>query len=150
MAILIDWTNKIVESTSSITDIVAFHQSLRDQEDSEIGILYPVTHLWKTISLGGGAYFYAVEFTNGWKLKFPLPGNYEIIGNIAAEIIETPGVFIERKTSAAFATTSVGGSGPSAVDIADEVWKKLIAGNQVPGSAGSLLQDISARIIAAS
>ena len=147
MAILIDWNNKIVESTSSITDIVAFHHILRDEEDSVIGILYPITHNWKTVNLGGGAYFYAVEFVNGWKLKFPNPGNYEIVGNVSAEIIPVSGVYVERKTSAAFSTTTVGSTGFTLEQIAEEVWKKTLLGNQTPGSAGSMVQDISGRVV---
>ena len=146
MAITIDWENKIVESTSSITDIVAFHHILRDEEDSVIGILYPITHNWKTVNLGGGAYFYAVEFVNGWKLKFPNPGNYEIVGNISADIVPVAGVYVERKTSAAFSTTTVGSTGFSLEQIAQEVWSKMLTGNQTPGSAASMIQDVSARV----
>jgi len=32
------------------------------------------------------------------------------------------GVYVERKTSAAYVTTAQGGSGPSAADIAAAVW----------------------------
>jgi hypothetical protein len=49
---------------------------------------------------------------NGYTLQFPNPGNYEIVGNIKATINPTAGVYVERKTSAAFATTeSTGGNG---------------------------------------
>lgn len=145
----IDYQNLIVESTSSIVDIVAFHEELRDTEESEIGILYPVTHLWKVVPLGGGAFFYSVQFANGWKLKFPNAGSYQIIGNITAEIIQVPGVFIEKITSAAFSTTTVGSTGFTLEQIAEEVWKKSLTGNQTPGSGGSMLQDISSRISSA-
>lgn len=145
----IDYQNLIVESTSSIVDIVAFHDELRDYEESELGILYPVTHLWKVVPLGGGAFFYSVQFVNGWRLKFPNAGSYQIIGNITAEIVQVPGVFIEKITSAAFSTTTVGSTGFTLEEIAQEVWKKTLTGNQVPGSGASMLQDISARIASA-
>ena len=144
--ITIDWTNQIVQSTSSITDIVVFHNTLRDFEDDAVGIVYPVIHKWKTIDLGGGAFFYALDFINGWRLQFPSPGTYDIIGNVNAEIIPTAGAYVERKTSAAFSTTTAGSVGATAEEIAQEVWKAIISGSQIPGSAGSLLQDISGRI----
>ena len=51
-------------------------------------------------------------------LKFPNAGNYAISGNLNATIVPVAGVYVERKTSAAYITTAVGGSGPSASDIA--------------------------------
>lgn len=144
--ITIDWQNQIVQSTSSITDIVVFHNTLRDFEDDAVGIVYPVIHKWKTIDLGNGAFFYALDFINGWRLTFTEAGNYEIVGNVNAEIIPLAGVYVERKTSAAFSTTTAGSVGATPEQIALEVWKVIISGNQIPGSAGSQLQDISARI----
>lgn len=35
-------------------------------------------------------------------------------------------MYVERKTSAAYITTAVGGSGPSASDIAAAVWQRAI------------------------
>jgi hypothetical protein len=58
---------------------------------------------------------------NGWKLKFPNVGNYVINGNLNGTIVPVAGVYVERKTSAAYTTTSVGGSGPTAQDIANAV-----------------------------
>lgn len=127
MAITFDTINKVIESDASITDLTVFHQILRDWEDSPVAVVHPVTHRWKALDLGSGASISQVDLINGWKLKFPLAGNYSIVGNLNGEIIPIPGVYVERKTSAAFVTTSVGGSGPSASDIADEVRDKLLA-----------------------
>lgn len=126
MALNFDWANLIVESTSSITDLAAFHVSLRDAEDDAIGMLYPVIHKWKALDLGGGAFFLQADFINGWTLKFPSAGNYTINGNLNATIVPVPGVYVERKTSAAYVTTAIGGTGPSAADIADAVWAKTL------------------------
>ena len=120
MALTFDTANLIIESTTSITDLPAFHAELRDWEDSEAGMIWPVTHTWKALDLGG-AYFYQADLTNGWTLKFPSAGNYTINGNLNGTIVPVSGVYVERKTSAAFSTTSVGGSGPSAADIAAAV-----------------------------
>ena len=127
MALTFNTTSKVIDSTASITDLVEFHATLRDWEDSETGAVNPVTHKWKAVSLGAGALFYACDLINGWRLRFPVAGDYSINGNLGAEIIPIPGVFVERKTSAAFATTSSGGSGPSAADIAAQVRQELSA-----------------------
>jgi hypothetical protein len=118
MALTPDFGNLLILSDSSITDIVTFHEALRDIEQSDTGMLYPTVHAYKKVDLGGGAYFHDVPFINGWQLKFPTPGNYIVIGNIGATIVPVAGVFVDRTKAAAFSTTSSGGSGPSAADIA--------------------------------
>lgn len=112
----------VIESDSSITDLPAFHLALRDWEDSAEAAVHPVTHTWKALDLGGGAFFYQADLINGWRLKFPAAGNYSVTGNLKGTVVPVPGVYVERTTSAAFVTTSVGGSGPSAADIAAAVW----------------------------
>lgn len=129
MALTINWASKVIDSDASITDMPAFHAELRDAEDSAEGMLYPTTHTWKALDLGGGAFFYGLDLINGWRLRFPAAGNYTIQGNLNAEIIPVAGVYVERKTSAAYATTAIGGSGPSAGDIAAAV---LAAMNSTP------------------
>lgn len=126
MSLTFDWANLVVESTASITDLPAFHVALRDAEDDAAGMVHPVIHTWKALDLGG-AYFYQADFINGWQLKFPTPGNYSIAGNLNAAIIPVAGVYVERKTSAAYVTTSVGGSGPTAESIAAQVRVELAA-----------------------
>ena len=118
--IVIDWPNKIVESDSSILDLPAFHATLRDLEDDAAGAIHPVTHTWKALDLGGGAFFYQADLINGYTLKFTGAGPYQISGNLKGSIVDT-GVQVERTTSAAFSTTAVGGSGPSAESIASAV-----------------------------
>lgn len=147
MALSFDTVGRVIESTSSILDLVAFHEALRDWEDSAEAAIHPVTHTWKALSLGSGAYFYGCELVNGWRLKFPNPGSYTIRGNLNGLIVPVAGVFLERQTSAAFATTASGGSGGSGAS-ADAVWDHPLTGSRVPGSAGSMLQDAAARVAA--
>lgn len=125
MTISVDWSNKIVSSTASITDLPAFHAQLRDLEDDPEGMIYPVIHQWKALDLGGGAFMYQADFINGYTLTFPNAGNYSIKGNLNATIIPVAGVYVERQTSLAYATTAIGGSGPSAADIAAAVLAAL-------------------------
>ena len=68
---------------------------------------------------------YQADFINGWTLKFPSAGNYTITGNLNATIVPVAGVYVERKTSAAYVTTAVGGSGPTAASIAAAVRLEL-------------------------
>jgi len=127
MSLSFDWANKVVESTASITDLPTFHASLRDAEDDAAGMIHPVIHTWKALDLGSGSYFYQADFINGWQLKFPNAGNYVITGNLNATIVPVTGVYVERKSSAAFSTTAVGGSGPTASDIAIAVMAAINA-----------------------
>lgn len=129
MAITINTTDYLIESNADILDLSVFHSTLRDWEDSPEGMIYPITHKWKALNLGSGAFFYQADIQVPWKLKFTSPGNYRIDGNLNAEIIQDNGVYVERKTSAAYVTTSIGGSGPSAEDIANAVLSAIRAAN---------------------
>lgn len=126
MTITVDWDNQIIESTASITDLPSFHATLRDLEDDSTGAIYPVTHTWKALDLGGGAYFYQADLINGYTLKFIGAGPFVVTGNLKGSIVDT-GVQVERETSAAYVTTAVGGSGPSADSIAAAVLAALNA-----------------------
>ena len=134
--ITIDWPNKIIESDSSILDLPAFHATLRDLEDDAAGAIHPVTHRWKALDLGGGAFFYQADLINGYALKFIGTGPFQISGNLKGSIIDT-GVQVERTTSAAFSTTAVGGSGPSAESIAAAVLAALQA-TEIPVNVESV------------
>lgn len=122
MTITVDWANKLILSTASITDIVAFKDALRDLEDNAEGMLHDPIITYKRVDVGGGAYFHAVDGVNGYRLKFPDPGDYIINGNINFQIVPVAGVYVERIKALAFSTTAVGGSGPSPEDIAGAVW----------------------------
>lgn len=130
--ISIDWPNKIIESDSSILDLPAFHATLRELEDDATGAIHPVTHRWKALDLGGGAFFYQADLINGYTLRFSGAGPFQISGNLKGPIVDT-GVQVERTTSAAFSTTAVGGSGPSAESIAAAVLAAL-QGTTIPAN----------------
>lgn len=125
MALSFNTATYTIESTASITDLPAFHAALRDWEDSELGAIHPVTHTWKALSLGSGGYFYQADLLAPWVLKFPNAGNYTINGNLNATITPVSGVYVEREKAAAYITTAVGGSGPSAESIAAAVLSAL-------------------------
>ncbi len=126
MAISIDWPNRVILSDASITDLPTFHATLRGLEDDAAGAIHPVTHTWKALDLGGGAFFYQADLINGYALEFSGSGPFQVSGNLNGTINDT-GVQVERKTSAAYVTTAIGGSGPSAEDIAAAVLAALSA-----------------------
>lgn len=118
MALTFNAATYTIESTASINDLPAFHAACRDWEDSAEGAIHPVTHSWKALALGSGGYFYQCDLQSPWVLKFPNAGNYTISGNLKGTVTPVAGVYVERETSAAYITTSVGASGPSAESIA--------------------------------
>lgn len=123
MALTVDWINKIVHSSASITDIPVTRNELRDLEESAIGMLYPPIINYKQIDLGGGSIFPAIEFINGYTLQFS-SGSYEVKGgNLLATINPIAGVFVDRTTSAAYAVTANGGGGSPS-----NVWEENIEG----------------------
>lgn len=125
MALSANYLTKIVTTTASITDVIAFHEELRLLESSADGILYAPIHTYKLVPLGGGANFPAVAFINGWQLQFPA-GNWEIRGgNVDVTIVSLAGVFVKQTQSAAYAVTAGGSGGSSAEDIAIAVRNKL-------------------------
>lgn len=133
MSLTFDTVNRVIDSTASITDLPAFHAALRDWEDSPDGAIHPVTHTWKAMDQGEGAFLYQADLINGWMLKFPTPGNYTITGNLKGDIIPVAGVYVERTRATAYTTTSVGGSGPSAESIAAAVLAAL-QGTTIPAN----------------
>lgn len=144
MALTPDWENRVINSSASVTDIVAFHKSLRQLEASLIGMRYPAIHTYRALDVGGGGFFYSVDFINGWRLRFPAAGNYVVTGNINAEVIGEAGVFVMQTKALAFATTSAAGTGgagaaPSAGEIADAVLNAPAASFNRPGTIGRLI-----------
>jgi len=126
MALTVNWQTKVVYSDASITDLPAHHLVLRDLEASQTGMLYDDICAWQSLDLGGGATLPQIDYVNGYVLEFIGAGPFVISGNLNATIHDT-GVQVERKTSAAYATTAVGGSGPSAESIAAAVLAALHA-----------------------
>lgn len=123
MALTADFDNLIIHSDASITDVVAFHDALRDIEASDAGVLAPVIHTYKELPLGGGAVFPAVAFVNGWTLQFPA-GNWTISGgNVTCTINPVANCYVKQTQSAAYAVSSAlgGSTGPTVEEIAEAV-----------------------------
>lgn len=128
MTFTVDWVNKIVDSSASITDVIAAHEELRALEGSSLGVLYPAILTYKELSLSGAAKFPAIDFINGYRLRFPNAGNYTIGGgNFNAVIVPVAGVYVERNSSSAYAVTSIGAGGATPEQISDAVWSHSAA-----------------------
>ena len=141
MAITVQWVEKLVESTASITDLPALKDLLRAEEDTAEGILHDGILTYKKLDLGGGAFFHAVDFINGYVLKFPNAGAYVIDGNLGCEIVPVAGVFVDRTKAAAFATTAIGAEGVTP----SQVWEDLeIEGGRTPKDVLKVLLDLAA------
>lgn len=138
MTLSVNWATKVVYSDASITDLPAHHLELRDLEASVTGMLYDDICSWQNLNLGGGASLPQIDYINGYVLEFIGAGPFQINGNLNCTINDT-GVQVERKTSAAYATTAVGGSGPSAESIAAAVISALNA-TTGPRTVGEHLQ----------
>lgn len=126
MALTVDWAARVVYSDASITDLPLHHLALRDLEASVAGILEDDICVWQNLTLGNGATLPQIDYINGYRLEFVGPGPFHIHGNLNCTILDT-GVQIERQTSAAYVTTAIGGSGPTAEDIAAKVLATLQA-----------------------
>ncbi len=124
MALSVDWENKVVYSDASILDLPAHHLALRDLEASEAGMLHDDICEWQNLRLGSGAYLPQIDYINGYELEFVGDGPFDIEGNLNATV-RNSGVQVNIKTSAAYVTTAVGGSGPTADQIAAAVRAEL-------------------------
>lgn len=119
MTLTVDWAARIVNSDVSITDIVAFREELRILEASETGQLYPPIITYKKVDSGGGSLLHFVDFINTYQIQFPVAGNYDIIGNINADIIPTAGVYVDRLKAVSFVTGPSTGGGSGLFDLTD-------------------------------
>lgn len=128
MALTPNFATKVVHSDASITDVVAFHDALRDIEVSAAGMLYPVIHTYKEVPLGGGALFPAIGFINGWTLQFPA-GNFTVSGgNIDCTINPVANCYVKQVQADAYAVTYAdGGGGGGTYPTAEEIAAAVVA-----------------------
>ena len=130
MALTPDFDLRVIHSDASITDMVAFHAALREIEVSDVGMLYPPIHTYKEVPLGGGALFPALAFVNGWTLQLPAGSWVVSGGNLDVTINPVAGCYVKMTQAAAYAVTTVGGSGPTpptAEEVATAVWAHTTA-----------------------
>lgn len=142
MALTVNWGTKVVYSDASITDLPGHHLELRDLEASEIGMLHDDICVWQLMDQGGGAYIAQVDYVNGYTLEFVGPGPFYVTGNLNCTINPT-GAHVERTRATAYVTTAIGGSGPTALDIANLVWSRVLGARD----AAAQLQSIATALL---
>lgn len=149
--ITIDWLTKIITVPQSFLtwqggiaytlDVNAFRLALKDLEDDETGMPFPDTHNHNTsLTLSGVSYARTLEIINGYSVTFENTGShYQVtcVGanhNLADVFIAGP-VNLVIGNSAGLITVATGGStGPTAAEIALEVWSYI---NRTLTSAGA-------------
>ena len=129
MAISVDWPAAVVLIPKADTVLVgtdpisgreirsfdtdAFHEELREQEESEAGRAYPITHLWNAeVSLGGVNYNPQFLTVNNYQFEFE-DGTYRVVftntNNDIADFSVVNNVSIQPGNSAGLQKVSTGG-----------------------------------------
>lgn len=165
MAITIDWGNKIIfvprndmtliqSSPFEVRELDAniFRLALKDLEDSEQGLIFPDTHNHNTeIVLGGVTYARFIEIINDYTVTFE-DGQYavNIVGantNIG-DVTNLNQVSIRSSNSAGLIVTSgSGGSGPTAAQIAAQVWESLLSAHTNILTMGGMVNTLNTRTL---
>jgi hypothetical protein len=129
-----------------------FRLELKNLEDSEEGMVYLDTHRHNTeVVLGGITYARTIEIINGYTIEFE-DGQYSvnIVGantNIV-DVVNLNQVSLRSNNSAGLIQSGInGGSGPSATQIAQEVWDRLSSLHVDPATMGGLLNTIGTRTL---
>lgn len=111
-------------------DVDAFRLALKDIEDSADGMAYPDTHKHNTaVILSGVTYSRTFEIINGYTVLFEDLGPYTVrcVGanhNIAdVKVVNQVSLLVGN--SAGLITVATG-AGPTAAEIADAVWAKVL------------------------
>jgi hypothetical protein len=154
MAITIDWGTKVIYiPTSFLTliqsvptviynlDLNDLRMALKDLEDGEEGINFLDTHRHNAeVTVGGITLARVIEMINGYTITFE-DGQYAVnllgANSNVADVVNVNQVSLRTANSAGLITTSgTGTSGPSAVQIATEVWGSAIAAHDTPQTFG--------------
>lgn len=161
MAISIDWATKIITvPQSDLTllspnlyelDVDWFRLQLKNLEDSEEGMGFPDTHRHNTeVSLSGVTYARIVEIINGYTISFE-DGPYTVkcVGanhNIAdVKNVNQVSLIVGNSAGLIVTSSSGGGSGPTAAQIATEVWERLLASHTNPLTMGGMMNTLNTR-----
>lgn len=128
MGFTVNWATKVVISDASISDFPVTRGLLRALEETEQGVANKSIFNFEKLSLGSGAWMYDITFINGYTLQFPSSGAYSISGGNFNVTINDTGVQVNITRAAAYAVTSVGGSGfPTAEQTAAAVGARTIS-----------------------
>lgn len=161
MAITIDWNTKIITVPKSDLTIVApniyeldvdwFRLQLKTIEDSEDGMVFPDTHEHvQESTLSGVTYARQVKIINGYSVTFE-DGQYTVkcvganhnLGDV--KNVNQVSLIIGNSGGLIVTSSSGGSSGPTASQIATEVWERLLASHTNPLTTGGMLNILNTR-----
>jgi hypothetical protein len=162
MAISINWGTKVISVPQSdlvpiagvryYLDVDTFRLALKDLEDSEEGMPFPITHNHNAaVTVGGVTLAQVVEIINGYTVSFEDTGTpYQVrLQNANNNILDVtniiPNVNVASTNSAGLIEVATGGSiGPSAATIAAAVWNEPISGYTNPTLYGGFVRTLLA------
>jgi hypothetical protein len=161
MAITIDWNTKIISVPQSDLTLISpniyeldvdwFRLQLKSIEDSEEGIVFPSTHEHVQESvLSGVTYARQVKIINGYTVTFE-DGPYTIrcvganhnLGDV--KNVNQVSLIIGNSGGLIVTSSSGGSSGPTAAQIATEVWERLLASHTNPLTMGGMINLLNTR-----
>ena len=143
MAISINWATKVIfvpQADLAIVsaglyelDIEDFRLALKDIEDGEEGMAFPDTHRRnEPVTLSGTTFAQTFEIINGYTVEFESTGTPYTVRCVGAnhnlgDVKVVNDVSLIIGNSAGLIEGGGSGSGPTAEEIADAVWAKVLS-----------------------
>jgi len=156
--VTVDWQNRVIfipiialtliQSSPIIVyemDLNVLRQTLKDLEDSDLGMVYPDTHRHNTaVDISGITLARVIEFINNYTVTVE-DGQYAVnfIGansNIA-DVINPNQVSIRIANSAGLIVSNVSITATDLQNITDSVWNEPAANHAVADSFGEYIQN---------
>ena len=138
MAIMVDFPASRIRVSSDQTalDVGALYTAIKDAQDSDVGIMYaPIAAGAGRFDLGGGRTSgLVVRLNSPWQVEFLGTGQRTIDGGTLVggaggqPVAVTPGTqVVLNRPADAFGVATGGAAGPTAAEIAEAVWAKVLA-----------------------
>lgn len=125
-----------VSSDQTALDVGALYTAIKDAQDSDVGIMYaPIAAGAGRFDLGGGRTSgLVVRLNASWQVEFLGTGQRTIDGGTLVggaggqPVAVTPGTqVVLNRPADAFGVATGGAAGPTAAEIAEAVWAKVLA-----------------------
>ncbi len=153
MAISINWLTKVINvpqadltslgGTEYALNVDTFRLALKDIEDGEEGMSFPMTHNHVApINVGGVALARVIEIINGYTVTFedtgtPYSVSLQGANSNIGDVVNLNNVSVRSNNSAGLVESGGSGSGATPQEIAQAVWQYLKTN---PTTANSMKQ----------
>lgn len=138
MAITVDFPSSRIRVSfdQAALDVGALYAAIKDAQDSETGVMYnPIAAGAGRFDLGGGRTSgLVVRLNSPWQVEFLGTGQRTVDGGTLVggaggqPVAVTPGTqVVLNRPADAFGVATGGAAGPTAADIAEAVWAKVLA-----------------------